>query len=159
MPCTAGAAKVDAAALMEEDEEEEGSEEEDGSDDDEGASGEGAHDLGAVCCCHAQPRCNALLLFQVSSARGSASAPMRLMQARFSLYVTPASHQHACADAMEDSDDEYGAPAKKQKGTAAAGSSGPQGILYGEAGQFNPHAARQVSCSGLRPRAWRTVES
>mmetsp|Transcript_13935 Transcript_13935/g.24422 ORF Transcript_13935/g.24422 Transcript_13935/m.24422 type:complete len:625 (+) Transcript_13935:237-2111(+) len=47
-------------------------------------------------------------------------------------------------DAMEDSDaDEYGAPAKRQKGVLTAGKQQAE-VLYKEAGQLNPHAARQL---------------
>ncbi len=45
-------------------------------------------------------------------------------------------------DAM-DADDEYGAPAKRQRGVLTHGNA-QSAALYDEAGQYNPHRARQL---------------
>jgi len=44
--------------------------------------------------------------------------------------------------AMEDSEDEYGAPAAKKRAGVLASAAGQEAVLYAEAGQFNPHKAR-----------------
>ena len=61
-----------------------------------------------------------------------------------------------------DDDDEYGVPAKRTKGVLAAAAGKKEGGgLYGEAGQYNPHAARaarkkvcvRVACACMCARA------